>query len=70
MSVSALYHRLQTKAGPISEAVWVYGQGHSGNHQATDTPGVDWERMWAKVGDEIVVRVIESDSCDPGELLP
>jgi hypothetical protein len=68
LNAHVMHHRVQTIHGPISEAVVVYGQGHATN-ETGDRRAVVWERVATKVGDEIAIRVIESDSCDPGKPL-
>ena len=66
MQASVMHARVQTNAGPIYDEVLVHGQGHS-----SDNPegrrAFAWDREMLKIGDEVTIRVIETDSFDPGE---
>jgi hypothetical protein len=65
MTAHATYHRVRTQRGPIEEGVAVFGTGHNSTDPETKR-GVVWDWVEAKVGDEITIRVIETDTCDPG----
>ena len=68
LTASVMHTRVQTIRGPVHEEVIVDGRGHNAS-ETGDNRSVVWGRVPAKVGDEIVIRVIESDSCDPGQPL-
>jgi hypothetical protein len=55
-SASVMHARVQTNAGPIVDELFVHGQGN----------GLVWDREFVKLGDEITIRIIETDSFDPG----
>jgi hypothetical protein len=69
LAATVMHHRVQTNRGPISEEIVVNGHGHN-SRETGPNRAVTWDRVLAKVGDEIVIRVIESDDCDPGKPLP
>jgi|SRR5262249_50907378 len=68
MCASVMHARVQTKAGPIHDEIHVYGHG-SNYTNPEDKQACVWDRERLKVGDEVTVRVIETDSFDPGKPL-
>ena len=65
MTASVMHARVQTKAGPIFDEIHVNGQGS----KSEDKEAWVWDREVLKVGDEVTVRVIKTDSVDPGRPL-
>ena len=68
MQASVMHARVQTKAGPIHDEIHVYGQG-SDCTNPEDRRAYVWDREMLKTGDEVTIRVIETDSSDPGKPL-
>ena len=60
LTASVMWHRIQSRAGPIHEGIELLGRGlepNGGKH-------LGWPKASLKVGDEVLIRIVDSMTFD------
>lgn len=65
LGAEVILARVKTIAGPIHEQISVWGQSRPS--EGPEDRGCSWPWHDVIVGDEVTIRIIETDAFDPGE---